>query len=366
MEQERKSRWEGNEHWFKFDHQAGLRRFEEIPSLSETPTAIALRSLKFRLEDELGFEVSDDLFIEVFKKVCNFLPVPALGCYAVLEFIQPIQNIFKRHGIPGDSRMFVGAVWRTFRVRIDTNRIYSKIILHIPHASTHFPENTRHTFSDLDNAERRLIDCYTDELFEPVEESAKIQSVEFPYCRLYCDVERLVNDPLEKNGLGISYSRWVPSSSGPGQTYRAFGTKEQAFRLYADYHAQVLKKIVELGSDLLLIDCHSFSSQPNLLCSNPPDIDICIGFNDDGTCPNKVVIGNIKHYFESLGYNVGINTPFSNSKTFEVPVEYHSVMIEVNKRLYMNEETLEKTDGFDSLKHDIQSLYPILLKPEHT
>jgi N-formylglutamate amidohydrolase len=45
-----------------------------------------------------------------------------------------------------------------------------------------------------------------------------------------------------------------------------------------------------------------------------------------------------------------------------VPTEYHTVMIEVNKRLYMKEETLEKTDGFMRLKDEIQSLYKILLK----
>jgi N-formylglutamate amidohydrolase len=98
------------------------------------------------------------------------------------------------------------------------------------------------------------------------------------------------------------------------------------------------------------------------LNSNPPDIDICIGYNDDETHPNKVVIGNIVQYFKSLGYKVGINTPFSNSKTFSVPSKYHSVMIEVNKRLYMNEHTLEKNEGFERMKTDIQSLYGILLK----
>ena len=103
---------------------------------------------------------------------------------------------------------------------------------------------------------------------------------------------------------------------------------------------------------------------PNLLNSNPPDIDICIGYNDDETCPEKVVIGNIVRHFESYGYKIGINEPFSNSKTFAVPVNYHSVMIEVNKRLYMNEHTLEKNDGFEKLKEEIESLYNIILKPQ--
>ena len=40
----------------------------------------------------------------------------------------------------------------------------------------------------------------------------------------------------------------------------------------------------------------------------------------------------------------------------------YSVMIEVNKKRYMDEHTLEKKDGFDRLKADLQSLYTILLK----
>ena len=38
-------------------------------------------------------------------------------------------------------------------------------------------------------------------------------------------------------------------------------------------------------------------------------------------------------------------------------------MIEVNKRLYMDELTLEKTEGFNKLQQEIRLLYSILLKP---
>ena len=170
-------------------------------------------------------------------------------------------------------------------------------------------------------------------------------------------MERLVNDPLEKEGLGIRYIREVPAKKKHYFTLRSFSTRIEAFNYYADFHAKVSKKLFELGKGTLLIDCHSFSNIPNLLCANPPDIDICIGYNDDETHPIEVALGNIIQFFKSLGYKVGINKPFSNSKTFNVPVEYHTVMIEVNKRLYMNEQTLEKSDSFYKLKDDIQSLY---------
>lgn len=360
MDEFRKSRWEGNEHWFKFDHQVGLRRFENISSLGSTPTTIALRALKYHLECEMGFEITDALFTDIFRKVCDFRPVPVFGAYATLEFIQPLQRILEGHGVSGKN---VGAIWRTFRVRVDNPRCYKNILLHIPHSSKSFPKDSHYSFTDLDNEERLLIDYYTDELFTPKQKSEHIIPLVFPYCRLYCDVERLVNDPLENDGLGIRYIREIPTDRGHSYTFREFNTKENAFSLYVDFHAKVSKSIVKMSDNRLLIDCHSFSALPNLLNSTPPDIDICIGYNDDETCPDKVVIGNIVQYFKSLGYKVGINKPFSNSKTFSVPVAYHSVMIEVNKRIYMNEYTLEKTNGFKRLKQNIQSLYEKLLKP---
>lgn len=235
-----------------------------------------------------------------------------------------------------------------------------KLLLHVPHSSTSFPRESHFTFDDLDHEERLLIDYFTDELFIPKVTSAKIGYAVFPYCRLYCDVERLMNDPLEADGLGFNYSRKVPTADGLSESVRSFGTKEEAFDRYVDFHAEVAKRLFRSGDNTLLIDCHSFSSLPNLLNPTPPDIDICIGFNDDETRPDESTIRNIAQYFKSFGYKVGINEPFSNSKTFDVPIKYHTLMIEVNKRLYMDEETLEKAAGFDEIRQRIQALYELL------
>ena len=60
--------------------------------------------------------------------------------------------------------------------------------------------------------------------------------------------------------------------------------------------------------------------------------------------------------YESLGYQVGINAPFSGTLT---PLKYYhknpsvkSVMIEINRKLYMDENG-QKTENFDKLKQDI-------------
>ena len=241
---------------------------------------------------------------------------------------------------------------------MEKEKNYKDILLHVPHSSKLFPEGSGYSYHDLNDEERLLIDYYTNELFGPEMKSAHISSMVFPYCRLYSDVERLIDDPLEKEGLGISYQRRI---SDMPDDVRSFSTLSSAFNLYADFHAEVAKHLTYLGDETLLIDCHSFSALPNLLNSNPPDIDICIGFNDDETCPDDGVIGDMARFFGSLGYKVGINEPFSNSKTFSVPVRYHSVMIEINKRLYMDEKSLEKNENFMGIHQMIQSLYEILL-----
>lgn len=118
-------------------------------------------------------------------------------------------------------------------------------------------------------------------------------------------------------------------------------------------------------NSVLLLDCHSFSSMPTALCDPRPQeqqVDICLGYNDDATCPPQELIDFVASYFEDLGYRVGRNTPFSHSKTVECPVPYHSLMIEVNKRCYMNEQTLEKTEGFARLRYVIEGLYSHILK----
>jgi len=238
---------------------------------------------------------------------------------------------------------------------------YKNIILHIPHASTAIPNIVR-GLEMLDEEEKKLIDFYTDELFAADEEHKHIETIIFPFCRLYCDVERLSNDPLESKGLGIWYHRSTADCS-----LRAWGRRQESHQLYNQFHYEVITKFINLdshiGNQCLLIDCHSFSALPNLLNLNPPqDIDICIGFNEDETRPSNRVIGLVKSYFAQKDYRVGINTPFSNSKTFDVPGgnKYHSMMIEVNKSLYMNEGTLEKTQGFYRLHHHLQELYLML------
>ena len=105
------------------------------------------------------------------------------------------------------------------------------------------------------------------------------------------------------------------------------------------------------------MDCHSF---PNDIA---PDVDICLGFNTDGTRPSDETINAVTGMFQVEGYEVAHNRPYGNAIA---PLGYrgHSLMIEVNKRLYMDEDTLEKTEGFQIIHGQILDLYEKLLNRE--
>lgn len=65
-----------------------------------------------------------------------------------------------------------------------------------------------------------------------------------------------------------------------------------------------------------------------------------------------------KDYFESLGYSLGIDTPYSGEL---FPIEHYqknkgveAIMLEVNKRMYQNEPTNEKSENFETTKSVVQ------------
>lgn len=224
-------------------------------------------------------------------------------------------------------------------------RWYNNIVLNIPHASVGGLgmarwDNKVALLSEV----KRWTDWYTDMLFIPDNRDG-IQFITSDYSRFVVDVERLVNDPLEKIGQGIVYKEF-------NSLHRTFKGSEE-IEMFS-YHAKYIRDLrLMLNEHSLLIDCHSFPSELS-------DVDICIGYNDDWSRPTDFVIELCKTAFEKNGYKVGINTPYSNALAPETGFTYNSIMIEVNKHLYLNEQTLGVTDGFIKLHKCLEILYGLL------
>ena len=233
------------------------------------------------------------------------------------------------------------------------------IILHIPHSSLVIPKEALQQYDKSLLQEELLLmtDRYTDELF-----SLPYSSIVFPYSRLFCDVERFRDDAKEEmsqKGMGAVYTR-----THNNVEFRKLLPEEKPRILtgYYDVHHQRFEQLVseklKKHNETLIIDCHSFNPFPLPHENDKSErADICIGADDFHT--DKKLAEYFRTSFETKGYTVKINSPFAGSivplKYYEKNKNVQSVMIELNRALYMNAKG-EKLENFEKLKNDIADI----------
>jgi N-formylglutamate amidohydrolase len=242
---------------------------------------------------------------------------------------------------------------------------FDRIVLNIPHSA---PLNG--VFNDelgawpynaefINHSLLGHCDLFTDYLFNS-KKNPRIYAVIAEYSRFVVDMERLIDDPLESIGQGIIYTKYESFHRNTIDVE----VHTRLMDLWQNYQMRLYAKLVEC-SEPLLIDCHSFSS------IEAPNINICIGYNEDSSKPDDATLQHVVALFESANYNVGINQPYSNSitplsnKKRDGSPLYKSFMIEVNKKVYMDEYTHTiKDDSMHAIKlmNVLQSMYTSLLK----
>lgn len=237
-------------------------------------------------------------------------------------------------------------------------------IVHIPHSSPVIPPAIRTTLKLTDEELQHellvMTDWYTDALFAVPNDTAA--TITFPVSRLVVDPERFADDdhePMAAKGMGAVYTR-----TSDGKALRQELSAEERDRLLKTYfhpHQQRARDVVQAAladhGKCLLVDVHSFSSKP---LPHEPDqtanrCQICIGTDDFHSPP--WLVEWLTAAFRQRSFNVVANRPFSG--TF-MPLEFYrrdpralSVMIEVNRSLYMDEETGQKHVGFGCLQSEI-------------
>lgn len=207
--------------------------------------------------------------------------------------------------------------------------MYNRIVLNEPHASVEGLYDKELSFWNIDarflnDVVIKWTDWHTDFLFHGFNDE-RIRTVRFPYSRFIVDAERLWKDPMESIGQGIVYKQFDGYSRNPSPK-----AENKLLRLW-QWHQKRLS--AQLTEGALLLDCHSFPSHLS-------DVDICIGYNENWSKPCKETIETDVNIFEDAGYKVGINYPYSNSETPNCPFCYHSMMLEVNKKTYLHNDSI--------------------------
>ena len=238
------------------------------------------------------------------------------------------------------------------------------ILINVPHASTFIPEEELSYFVTPFVARELAVmtDHYCDDLYATGDTMLR-----FPISRLVCDAERFRDDASEimaEVGMGAIYTR---CSDGSPLKVVTEEQKEELLRCYYNpYHARfeflVAEKLREFDC-CLIIDGHSFYPTPlpyerNQNLDRP---DICLG-TDPFHTPSELAEAAYE-YFTSCGYSVAFNEPFAGSI---VPLKYYgkdkrviSIMIELNRRLYMDTEC-RKSEGYERVKRDVEGVIELL------
>ncbi|MBI2410311.1 MAG: N-formylglutamate amidohydrolase [Candidatus Kerfeldbacteria bacterium] len=245
------------------------------------------------------------------------------------------------------------------------------VFLHIPHSSVRIPEEWKSDFvissEALAHEAQWMGDLYTDELF--FNTSRKYYTLTSQISRLVVDVERFEDDAKEgmsAYGMGAVYEK--TSNGAWMKSFSAQRREEYLHTIFRPYHAALnalIQDCIDRFGYCFIIDCHSFPSEPRYYEDQTPNRpDICLG-TTKGYAPEFTPDWSIElctTYFSSQNYSVKLDTPFSGTilpndlvKQEAYKGKMHSIMLEINRKLYMDEHEFTKKASFHTLQNQIQN-----------
>ena len=243
-------------------------------------------------------------------------------------------------------------------------------VVHLPHAGVSIPEIYREDYllctEELTDNIYQYADYKTDSLYGFLMSRWKFQTVRNPYSRLFMDPERFFDDTQEqmqqKYGLGWFYENAILDK----KPLRTTDSKTSVSQYYHEHHDRlefiVEQKLKNFGT-CTIIDAHSFSNERYWFHDKDIELpDICIGY--DEFHKDEKLVETIKEVFKE--YKVTINSPYAGSL---VPTKYYmkdnrvkSVMLEVNKKLYLKEDNITPSKAFSDISSKLSSIGEIVSK----
>lgn len=262
------------------------------------------------------------------------------------------------------------------------------LVLDSPHSGTGYPADFGHA-CDL-AVLRRAEDTHVEKLyaFAPALGVAWIEA-HFP--RSYLDVNRDTTEidpamlaqpwphPLAQDARTQAKVRlgkgliWRTTDEGVPLYQRLLTVAEVEQRIQAcwqPYHAALAQAIdaahARHGYSLHL-NCHSMPSAASRYATEFPGElhpDFVVGNRDESTSSGAVARW-ICEFLRRRGHSVAYNHPYKGVelvRRYGRPAEHrHSVQLEINRRLYMDEQTLALHDGFAPLQATLRALVDGLL-----
>jgi N-formylglutamate amidohydrolase len=253
------------------------------------------------------------------------------------------------------------------------------LVLDSPHSGHDFPTDFDACVTEQELREGE--DVYVDELWSAGPSlGIPLLSARFP--RTYLDPNRHAGDIDPELLDGAWPWEYVPSGKakiGKSLVWRTLEdgrpiyarrlkpaeVKGRIERFHAPYHQELislLEKSFKKHNRVYHINCHSMRSVAGRQSSDGEGrrrADFVLGDRDGTTCEPQFT-AFVRDRLTEMGYEVKVNDPY---KGVELVRAYsdpragrHSLQVEIAKRLYMNEDTLERNAGFSKLQSDLRDL----------
>jgi N-formylglutamate amidohydrolase len=254
------------------------------------------------------------------------------------------------------------------------------LILDSPHSGVRFPSDFDAVVSEFDLRDGE--DCFVDELYLPATEfGIPLLAAETP--RTYLDANRHAGDiDLDLIEGGYWPHVYVPSGKaaiGKALVWRTlddgrpiYGRKLQIDevvaridRIHAPYHRE-LQRLIDAAharfGAVYHLNCHSMNSVAGRMGEGGEGsarADFVLGDRDGTTCDPRFT-ELVRATLVALGYTVRVNDPYKGVelvRAYSDPARgRHSLQIEINKRLYMDEARRVPHAGFGTLQANLTHL----------
>jgi len=242
-----------------------------------------------------------------------------------------------------------------------------------PHSGTRYPEDFGHAceLASLRKAE----DTHVDDLYDFASDlGATLIAAEFP--RSYIDVNRRLADidpsmiegiwphpvdpsPKTRSGIGLIWRLLDDQTSIYDRKLSVEEVTSRIERCYRPYWQALqaeAEAILARHGGLVHINCHSMPEEAGPLSWVPRGTrfaDVVIGDRDGTTC-SRALTDLVAEAFRREGLSVAINDPYKGveivKRLGDPAAGRESMQVEINRRLYMDETTRERSGQYGVLK----------------
>ena len=267
----------------------------------------------------------------------------------------------------------------------------SALVLDSPHSGVFYPPDFRYACETA--VLRKAEDTHVEKLYD-FAPGLGVHWIEARFPRSYLDANRNTTEldvslldepwphPVETDPAVLSKVRlgkgliWRTTDDGVPIYRRRLSAEEISRRIaqcWQPYHAAVAEAIDAAHAAhgySIHVNCHSM---PAVASSHATDFpgekhpDFVVG-DRDGSTASPALSAKVCAHLAGLGYAVAYNHPYKGVELVRryshPPTQRHSIQLEINRKLYMDEDTLALTTGFDILKANLRSLVDMLLKTD--